>query len=86
MAEPVDVKSTLNLPQTAFAMKAKLTQKEPELLKKWSETGLYSRFLTKHAADPTFVLHDGPPYANGSIHYAAGTGWDQAYARFCALK
>ena len=68
MAEPVDVKSTLNLPQTAFAMKAKLTQKEPELLKKWSETGLYARILTKHAADPTFVLHDGPPYANGSIH------------------
>ncbi len=68
MAEPFDVKSTLNLPQTAFAMKAKLTQKEPELLKKWKETGLYGRILRKHAADPTFVLHDGPPYANGTIH------------------
>ena len=68
MAEPVDVKSTLNLPQTAFAMKAKLTQKEPELLAKWSEIGLYSKILARHAADPTFVLHDGPPYANGSIH------------------
>jgi isoleucyl-tRNA synthetase len=68
MAEPVDVKSTLNLPQTAFAMKAKLTQKEPELLAKWSETGLYAKILAKHAADPTFVLHDGPPYANGNIH------------------
>jgi len=68
MAEPIDIKSTLNLPQTAFAMKAKLAQKEPELLKKWKDTGLYGKILRKHAGDPTFVLHDGPPYANGNIH------------------
>ena len=68
MAETKDWKSTLNLPQTTFAMKAKLTQKEPEFLKKWESTRLYQKIMEKRASSPTFVLHDGPPYANGHIH------------------
>jgi len=68
MADERDVKSTLNLPQTSFAMKAKLSQKEPELLRKWEDQGLYGMIQAAHQDDPTFVLHDGPPYANGNIH------------------
>jgi isoleucyl-tRNA synthetase len=68
MAEDRDVKSTLNLPQTSFAMKAKLALKEPELLEKWEAMGLYDKILAARAKDPSFVLHDGPPYANGNIH------------------
>ena len=68
MSETKDWKNTLNLPQTAFAMKAKLTQKEPELLEKWRTSQLYGKILKKRAGSPAFVLHDGPPYANGHIH------------------
>jgi isoleucyl-tRNA synthetase len=68
MADQRDIKDTLNLPQTSFSMKAKLAQKEPEILKKWEVDGLYQKILAKGKGRPTFVLHDGPPYANGSIH------------------
>jgi len=70
MADKPDVKSTLNLPRTSFAMKASLSQREPELLRTWEEGRLYERILAKRAADgrPPFILHDGPPYANGHIH------------------
>ncbi len=68
MPDQRDVKDTLNLPQTSFSMKAKLAQKEPEILSKWEEAGLYRKILSKRQGRPTFVLHDGPPYANGSIH------------------
>jgi isoleucyl-tRNA synthetase len=68
MAEEPDVKNTLNLPQTTFSMKAKLAQREPELLKKWADMGLYRKITKKRENAPTFVLHDGPPYANGRIH------------------
>ncbi len=68
MSETKDWKNTLNLPQTSFAMKAKLTQKEPECLKKWQESDLYAKIIHKRRGSPTFVLHDGPPYANGHIH------------------
>lgn len=68
MADEFDVKSTLNLPQTSFSMKAKLAQKEPEIIKKWQEIGLYKKILKNREQCPTFVLHDGPPYANGHIH------------------
>ncbi|MCJ7488139.1 MAG: isoleucine--tRNA ligase [Candidatus Aminicenantes bacterium] len=70
MADKSDVKSTLNLPQTHFSMKASLAQKEPETIKKWETEKLYERILEKRAADsrPRFILHDGPPYANGHIH------------------
>jgi isoleucyl-tRNA synthetase len=64
----MDYRETLNLPQTTFKMKANLTQREPLLLKRWEREGLY-RQLQQAAADrPLFVLHDGPPYANGNIH------------------
>jgi len=68
MADQVDVKGTLNLPQTSFSMKAKLALKEPEILKKWETAGLYQKIQAARKGCPTFVLHDGPPYANGSIH------------------
>jgi isoleucyl-tRNA synthetase len=68
MADEPDLKKTLNLPQTSFSMKAKLAQKEPEILKKWAKMGLYDRILQKRMKAPVFVLHDGPPYANGRIH------------------
>jgi isoleucyl-tRNA synthetase len=68
MPDKPDFKTTLNLPQTSFSMKAKLAQKEPEFLKKWAAMNLYGRILEKRAKAPTFVLHDGPPYANGRIH------------------
>ena len=68
MPDRPDFKSTLNLPQTSFSMKAKLAQKEPEMLKRWAAMDLYSRILRSREKSPTFVLHDGPPYANGRIH------------------
>src|ERR1041384_13072 len=61
-------KDTLNLPQTAFPMKANLTQREPETLENWNRTKLYERIQKERAAEPAFVLHDGPPYANGDVH------------------
>jgi isoleucyl-tRNA synthetase len=67
MSDPQNVKDTLNLPRTAFSMKAKLAQKEPEILKKWDAIGLYAKIRAKRKGSPTFVLHDGPPYANGSM-------------------
>ncbi len=68
MSEAPDYKNTLNLPRTDFAMKAKLAQREPEILEKWEAEGLYRKVLAKGSGRPTFVLHDGPPYANGHIH------------------
>lgn len=63
-----DFRETLNLPKTNFPMKAQLAQKEPEILKKWESQGLYQKILAKRQGSPVFVLHDGPPYANGHIH------------------
>jgi isoleucyl-tRNA synthetase len=68
MAEDLDLKSTLNLPQTSFSMRAKLARLEPEMLRKWAEMDLYGMILRRRSGAPTFVLHDGPPYANGHIH------------------
>ncbi|MDS4040438.1 MAG: isoleucine--tRNA ligase [Candidatus Competibacter sp.] len=63
-----DYKDTLNLPQTAFPMKADLARREPDLLHYWRELDLYRRQRAEFAGRPKFVLHDGPPYANGVIH------------------
>ncbi len=64
----MDYRATLNLPQTGFKMKANLAQKEPMYLKRWEKENLYGQ-LQEHAKDkPLFILHDGPPYANGNIH------------------
>lgn len=64
----MDYKHTLNLPSTKFSMKANLAQREPELLKQWTQMDLYHKIRTVSEGRPKFVLHDGPPYANGSIH------------------
>ncbi len=64
----MDYKKTLNLPNTAFPMKGNLAQREPERLKKWNETGLYQKIRQTCAGRHLFILHDGPPYANGEIH------------------
>src|SRR5688572_1948481 len=63
-----DYKKTLNLPNTTFAMKANLPQNEPKRLEKWRGMNLYQLIREKSAGKPKFVLHDGPPYANGRIH------------------
>ncbi|MDA3971271.1 MAG: isoleucine--tRNA ligase [Desulfobulbaceae bacterium] len=64
----MDYRSTLNLPQTKFKMKANLTQKEPEFLKKWEKEGLYAEVQEATKDRPLYLLHDGPPYANGHLH------------------
>jgi isoleucyl-tRNA synthetase len=64
----MDYKSTLNLPQTAFPMKANLAQREPEMLKKWEETDIYKKIRQMAKGQTPYILHDGPPYANGNIH------------------
>src|SRR5690606_23679096 len=63
-----DYKATLNLPKTAFPMKANLVQNEPASLKRWQVMSLYERTREARAGAQRFVFHDGPPYANGSIH------------------
>ena len=71
MTEPAPKKSykeTLNLPQTSFPMEAKLVQNEPKRLASWKEAHLYKRLLVSRSHAPKWVLHDGPPFANGDIH------------------
>jgi len=65
---PLDLKSTLNLPRTEFPMKANLPQREPKRLGQWEAMRLYERIRKTHKGEPIYVLHDGPPYANGPIH------------------
>jgi isoleucyl-tRNA synthetase len=67
-SDATDYSKTLYLPQTEFPMRAGLPQREPEILKNWNEIGLYERLRKASAGRPKFVLHDGPPYANGNIH------------------
>ncbi|WP_426461248.1 isoleucine--tRNA ligase [Mycoplasma hafezii] len=64
----MDLKKTLNMPKTKFDMRANLTQKEPLYRKEWLDNQIYKKVLEKNKNNPTFILHDGPPYANGSIH------------------
>src|ERR1017187_6745464 len=65
---PKPLKSTLNLPQTAFPMKANLPVNEPLRLAAWEESNLYAQIRAASAGRPRYILHDGPPYANGAIH------------------
>jgi len=65
---PFDYAQTLFLPETPFPMRAGLPQKEPEILKRWAEIDLYARIRKAAGGRRKFVLHDGPPYANGNIH------------------
>ena len=64
----MDLKSTINLPKTGFPMKAGLPQNEPKILARWEEQRIYDRIREVRRGAPTYVLHDGPPYANGPIH------------------
>ncbi len=64
----MDYRATLNLPQTSFKMKANLSQKEPEFLKQWEKEDLYGQIQAATKNKPRYILHDGPPYANGHIH------------------
>lgn len=64
----MDYKNTLNLPKTSFPMRANLVNKEKAFLKEWEEMDLYNYVLEQRKGKPLFVLHDGPPYANGHIH------------------
>lgn len=65
---PLDLKSTLNLPKTDFPMKANLPQREPQRLEKWEAMRIYDQIRETHKGKPIYMLHDGPPYANGPIH------------------
>ncbi len=70
-----DYKDTMNLPRTEFPMRANLAQREPAWLERWNETGVHARMVEKRSGKPPFVLHDGPPYANGHIHM--GTAYNK---------
>jgi isoleucyl-tRNA synthetase len=77
MADTPDYKSTMNLPQTDFPMRADLARREPLMLEFWRELDIYRRSLEVNADGPLFVLHDGPPYANGHIHM--GTAFNKVF-------
>ncbi|MGE5473638.1 MAG: isoleucine--tRNA ligase [Ignavibacteriales bacterium] len=64
----MDYSNTLNLPKTDFPMRANLPEREPEILKQWQEKDIYKMQMEKNKDKPTYILHDGPPYANGDIH------------------
>ena len=76
----VDLKQTVNLPRTAFSMKANLPQAEPKLLDRWDTEDIYSQIRRARAGRPTYILHDGPPYANGRIHL--GTAFNKILKDF----
>jgi len=66
--KPFSVKDSVNLPRTDFKMQANLVQNEPKMLRFWESIGLYEKILRKNEGRPAYILHDGPPYANGNIH------------------
>ena len=76
----MDLKKTVHLPRTGFPMKANLAQLEPKLLAHWDETRLYDRIRASRVGRPTYILHDGPPYANGNIHL--GTAFNKVVKDF----
>ncbi|HUB34830.1 MAG TPA: isoleucine--tRNA ligase, partial [Bryobacteraceae bacterium] len=78
--QAADLKQTVNLPKTAFPMKANLPQSEPKLLERWEKDGLYHQIRASRAGRPLYVLHDGPPYANGRIHL--GTAFNKILKDF----
>jgi isoleucyl-tRNA synthetase len=65
---PLDLKKTINLPKTAFPMKANLPQNEPKMLERWAQMGIYQRIREARKGAPRYILHDGPPYTSGPIH------------------
>lgn len=77
---PLELKKTLNLPKTEFPMKANLPTNEPKLLERWKGMGLYGKIRQARAGSPSYVLHDGPPYANGPVHL--GTAMNKSLKDF----
>ena len=65
---PLELKATINLPKTAFPMKANLPQNEPKMLERWAQMGIYQRIRQERKGAPRYILHDGPPYTSGPIH------------------
>ena len=63
-----DYKETLNLPRTAFPMKGNLVRREPDMLKRWQTQDVYGQIRKRRSGRERYILHDGPPYANGDIH------------------
>ena len=76
----VELKQTINLPRTNFSMKANLPQAEPKMLARWAEEDLYGQIRKSRAGKPVWILHDGPPYANGRIHM--GTAFNKIIKDF----
>jgi isoleucyl-tRNA synthetase len=79
-SQPVDLKQTINLPKTAFSMKANLPHTEPKTLERWEKDKLYHQIRAARAGRPRYILHDGPPYANGRIHL--GTAFNKILKDF----
>jgi len=77
---PQDYNSTVNLPQTDFAMRASLAAREPDMLKSWYEDDIYNKMLARNEGKPRFILHDGPPFSNGYIHM--GTAMNKSLKDF----
>ena len=75
-----DYKDTLKLPQTSFPMRANLAKREPEYLDFWKDIDIYHKMLKKQEGKESFILHDGPPYANGNIHI--GTAFNKILKDF----
>ena len=76
----MDYKSTLNMPKTDFEMRGNLANKEPNILKQWQKDNYYQNILAHHKGQKAFILHDGPPYANGNLH--AGTAMNRTIKDF----
>src|SRR6266849_4875870 len=76
----IDLKQTINLPRTDFPMKANLPVAEPKMLAAWESENLYAQIRASRAGRPTYILHDGPPYANGAIHL--GTAFNKVVKDF----
>ncbi len=76
----VDLKQTINLPKTDFSMKANLPTAEPKMVERWEKENLYGAIRASRAGQPTYILHDGPPYANGPIHL--GTAFNKILKDF----
>ena len=76
----MDYKSTLRMPKTDFEMRGNLAKKEPGILENWEKNDHYNAIISRHKGQKAFILHDGPPYANGNLH--AGTAMNRVIKDF----
>ena len=86
-----DYNNTINLPKTEFPMRAGLPKREPGFLENWEKNDLYHELMKKNEGKPLFVLHDGPPYANGNLHMGHALNQDpqgfySAFAQYDGLS